>query len=218
MDLMQHLNILYEIVIIISYCAISVYFVLFVTYSKPKFHFDWISDPCNVLYHDHMYARNPRQHILTNFCKLSLRRKTMAILFERKYFTHLQLDTKTSEKDSAIFRDALLSICTVSWTANVKTVAATKKLTLKLAKLAYLDAINNCDTRFVSAVKRTRRKKGMPDFKYAFGKCWQKFTLEMYLPASVKIIHKCNSVVMQMSCLFSEIIWPIYKLVRFDSR
>jgi len=54
----------------------------------------------------------------------------------------------------------------------MKTVSTTKKITLKLGKLAYLDAINNCDSRFVSAVKGTRRKKnGTPDFKYPFGKC-----------------------------------------------
>ena len=73
----------------------------------------------------------------------------MAILFEKKCFTHLWLDSKASEKYPASFRDAVLSICTVSCAANVKTVASTEKLTLKLARLAYLDATNNCDTRFV---------------------------------------------------------------------
>jgi hypothetical protein len=54
----------------------------------------------------------------------------MAKLFERKYFTHLYLDTKASEKYAASFRVAALSICTVSSTANIKTVATTKKLIL----------------------------------------------------------------------------------------
>jgi len=61
--------------------------------------------------------------------------------------------SKVSENYAASFRDAVLWICTVNCIANMKTMATTKKLTLKLAKLAYLGKINNYDSRFVSSVK-----------------------------------------------------------------
>jgi hypothetical protein len=44
----------------------------------------------------------------------------------------------------------------------VENVATTKKLTLKLAKLAYHDAINNCGNKFVCSKMNTENKGVCP--------------------------------------------------------
>jgi hypothetical protein len=85
----------------------------------------------------------------------------MAILFERKYFTHLQLDAKVSEKDVASLEEAVLSISTVNCIVNLKTLATTKKIIFKIAKLAYLHAINNCDSHICVCNEMSTEKKGL---------------------------------------------------------
>ena len=58
MDLMQHLNIWYKIVIIIYYLRYFLYFELFVTDSTPNFTLTEFR--IHVMDHDPTYARNPR--------------------------------------------------------------------------------------------------------------------------------------------------------------
>ena len=83
----------------------------------------------------------------------------------------------------------------------MKIVATAKTLAWKLAKLAYLHAINNwlwcvvcAIVDFVCAVKWTRRKKGYARFQiHVWEVLTHKFTLALYLPATVGWVGKCNS-------------------------